>query len=258
MKKIAATLAVVGLAASALAQPGSKTGMEIKVRPFGSNDNNAWTSNYTAQSANLVDPIVLEVGVFYYRSTGYGLATVVHNIIGSPYSGASGDVVSIIDNTTGSTQHPDGRIGTGTTGFNNGGQLQAIYTTTAADVGRFRIAASGNPTDLAAGGISIKQNNPVALGTDFITADGVFAYHFKLSLACYNNGAQRTVTIDAPKAKINSYRVYDTATSQTATDVLASLANTVPAVLNVSWAVPAPASLALLGLGGLVVGRRRR
>lgn len=253
MKKIAATLVLAGLAATAMAQPGNKTGIEIKVRKFGTND--AWSSSLTLQSANLVDPIDVEVAAFYYRNSGYGLATVVHSITGSPYSAASGDLATILDDNPSSTQHPDGRVGN----FNFGGQLQAVYHTgtSGVDQNRFRIAANGNPSDNAAGGISIKQNTPVALGAAFNTADGVMGYHFKLSLACYNNGAARVVTIDAPKAKISTYRTYAASTSTTATDILASLGNTDGATLNVSWA-PAPASLALLGLGGLVAGRRRR
>ena len=253
MKKIAATLALAGLAATALAQPGNKTGIEIKVRKFGTSD--AWSSSLTLQSANLVDPIDVEVGAFYYRNSGYGLATVVHSITGSPYSAANGDLATVLDDNPTSSLHPDGRVGN----FNFGGQLQSVYQTgtSGVDANRFRIAANGNAADSAAGGISVKQNNPVALGAAFDTRDGVLGYHFKLSLACYNAGAARTITIDAPNAKISSYRVYAASTSTTATDIIASLGTTVPATLNVSWA-PAPASLALLGMGGLVAGRRRR
>jgi hypothetical protein len=252
MKKLAALVALAGLAGSAFAQPGNETRISVKVRPFGTTD--AWVSSATYVSANLVDPIVLEVGVFVARNTGYGLSTVVASLYGSPYSAANGDAVSLLDRTD-SSNHPDGRVGN----FNFGGQFQVLYHTGTAgvDANRFRIAANSNPNDVAAGGISLKQNTPVALGTAFDQSNDVLAYHYKLSLACYNNGAQRTITLDAPKAKVNSFTVYAASTSTTATNIIGTLLDTAPASVVVSWA-PAPASLALLGLGGLVAGRRRR
>ena len=248
MKKVVALIALAGLAGTAFAQENK---IDIKVRVFGSND--PWSDSLTLQSANLVDPIVVEVGAFYYRSTGYGLATVVHNIVGSPYSAANGDLATVLDRAD-SALHPDGRVGN----FNNGGQFQVVYHTgtSGIDANRFRVAANGNAGDVAAGGISVKQNTPVALGSNFDTTDGVLGYHFKLSLACYNGGAERLVNLDAPLSKINSYRVYSTSASSTATNVT-PIAATDGASLRVSW-LPAPGSLGLLGLGALVVGRRRR
>ena len=250
MKKIAALVALAGIAGSALAVD---TKIDIKVRKFGTTD--AWVDALTLQSANLVDPIVVEVGAFYSFSTGYGLATALHSITGTPYSAANGDLATIIDDNPTSTLHPDGRVGN----FNFGGQFQLVYQTgtSGTDANRFRIGANGNAADNAAGGISTKQNTPVALGTNFDTTNGVLGYHFKLSLACYNGGAARVITLDAPKAKISSFTVYDNAGSSTATNIISTLMASDPATLNVSWA-PAPASLGLLGLGGLVAGRRRR
>lgn len=252
MKKIAAIVALAGLAGSAFAQPGSETKLTIKVRDFGSNG--AWSSSLTRQSANLTDPIVLEVGVFASRNAGYGLATVITSLTGSPYSAASGDAVGLLDRTD-SSLHPDGRLGN----FNFGGQFQVVYHTgtSGVDANRFRIAANGNAADNAAGGVSLKQNTPVALGTAFDQSNDVLAYHYKLSLACYNGGAARVITLDAPKNKINSFQVYSTNTSTTPTSIIASLLDTATATVNVSWA-PAPASLGLLGMGALVAGRRRR
>jgi hypothetical protein len=263
MKKVAALIAIAGLASAAMAQPGSENRIRIMVRAFGTND--AWSSSLTAVSGSpgnpSTAPIEVEVGAFFYRSSGYGFSTSVMSIIGSPFSAASGDSATILDNTN-SALHPDGRIGGpgGNSGFNNGGQFQVVYATGTGgvDANRFRIAASGNAAANKAGGISIKQGTPAALGTNFDTSDGNFAYHFKLTLACYGIGTSRTVTVDAPVASmVNSYTVYPASTSTTATSVIASLLATAPASINVSW-IPAPASLALLGLGGLVAGRRRR
>ncbi len=250
MKKVVALVALAGIAGTAAAQT---TNIMYKVRPFGSSD--PWVSAASYVSPNLVDPIVLEVGAFYYRNTGYGLSTVVHSIYGSPYSAANGDAAEVLDDNPSSTLHPDGRVGN----FNFGGQFQVVYHTgtTGVDANRFRIAANGNANDVAAGGISVKQNTPVALGSNFDTTDGVLGYHFKLTLACYNGGAERTITIDTPTNKVNSFTVYSSAASATATNIKASLSATSPASITVRW-VPAPASLGLLGLGALVAGRRRR
>ena len=250
MKKIVALMALAGLSSTTLAVDSK---IDIKVRVFGSGD--AWSDSLTLQSANLVDPIVVEVASFYSFSTGYGFATAVHSITGSPYSAASGDLATILDDNPSSTLHPDGRVGN----FNYGGQFQNVYHTgtSGIDANRFRIGANGNAGDNAAGGISVKQNTPVALGSNFDTTNGVMGYHFKLSLACYNGGAARTIVLDAPRAKVSSYTVYANSGSSTATNIIATLLASDPATLNVSWA-PAPASLGLLGLGGLVAGRRRR
>jgi len=250
MKNVVALIALAGIAGTAAAQT---THMEFKVRAFGSSD--PWQSTASFVSPNLVDPIDLEVGVFYSFNTGYGLATVVHSIYGSPYSAADGDVATVLDDNPSSTLHPDGRVGN----FNFGGQFQVVYHTgtTGVDANRFRIAANGNAQDATAGGISVKQNTPVALGTNFDTTDGVLGYHFKLSLACYNAGAPRDITISAPLAKVSSFTVYSSAASATATNIKASLIESANGTLHVSWA-PAPASLGLLGMGALVAGRRRR
>jgi len=252
MKKIAALIALGGIAGSALAQ-GQVTQIQYKVRPFGSTG--AWSDTLTLQSANLVDAIEVEVGAFFFRNTGYGMSTSVFSIYGSPYSAANGDVATILDDNPTSTLHPDGRVGN----FNFGGQFQVVYHTGTAgtDANRFRIAATGNAGDAAAGGVSVKQNTPVALGTNFDTSDGVLGYHFKLSLACYNAGAPRTVTINTDTTKVSSFTVYSSSSSATATNIKTSLSATAPATINVSWA-PAPASLGLLGMGALVAGRRRR
>ncbi len=250
MRNVAALLALVGIAGTAAAVD---TQVILKVRRYGTTD--PWVSTASYVSPNLVDPIDLEVGAFYTRSTGYGLSTVIHSITGSPFSGANGDAVTILDDNPTSSLHPDGRQGN----FNFGGQFQVVYHTgtSGTDANRFRIAANGNPNDVAAGGISVKQSTPVALGTHFDTSNPVYGYHFKLSLACYNGGEARLVTITAPDAKINSFTVYSSSQSATATNIKTSLVPTAPALVTVSW-IPAPPSVALLAAGGCLAFRRRR
>jgi len=229
---IAAVVAAAGVCALAAAQ-GSKSGIEIKVRAWGDTDPSHWVSSISFQG---VDPVEVEVGVFFFRNTGYGFSTSVHSLYGSPFSGADGDVASIIDTNPTSTLHPDGRVGN----FNFGGQFQVVYHTgtSGIDANRFRIAGTGNANDVAAGGISVKQNTPVAHGTNFDTADGVLGYHYKLSLARKAGEYQRICTLDAPISKVNNYTVYSSSASATATNIKTSLVETVPATINITWCDP--------------------
>jgi len=250
LKAVVALAVCPGAAGLAYAEV---TQISIKLRPWGSSG--AWSDALTLQSLNLTDPIELEVGAFYSRASGYGMGASVHNIVGSPYSAADGDAAILLDRTSG-VLHPDGRVGN----FNFGSQAQAVYHTGSAgvDATRFRIAAPGNPDDSIFGGISVNQNSPVALGSNFDASNPAFGYHFKLSLACYNGGAARTVTIDAPKSRTVAFTTYATSTSTSKSQALSSLVDSDPASVTVSW-IPAPASLGLFGLGtALAVGRRRR
>lgn len=221
---------------------GEVTQIDIKVRPWGSSG--AWSDTLALQGSNLIDPIEVEVGAFYSRESGFGMGTCVHAIVGAPYSAADGDAASLLDRADGFL-HPDSRVGN----FNSGTQAQAIYHTgtLGVDANRFRIAAKGNPDDSVFGGISINQNSPVSLGTNFDVSNPAYGYHFKLSLACYNGGASRTVTIDAPKDKTAAYAVYATSTSTSKSPALQFLVDANPASVTVSW-LPAPATLGLFGM----------
>jgi len=250
MRNAAVCLALVGLAGTADAAVSQ---IVFMARPWGSTG--AWSSAANVVSPNLVDPIEFEVGVFYSYSTGYGFSTCVHSIYGSPFSGASGDAVAILDDNPSSTLHPDGRQGN----FNFGGQFQVVYHTgtSGVDANRFRIAANGNAQDATAGGVAVRQGTPVANGTHFDSSNPAYGYHFKLSLACYNGGAERTVTIDCPITKISSYTVYSSASSATATNIKTSLIDSLPATVTVSWA-PSPGPVGVLGIASLLACRRRR
>ncbi len=247
MQRLARLAALAVLPGAALAQPGTKTQIDIKVRAFGSGDPFVDSLSFVHPDHS---PAVVEVAVFYYREAGIGLATVIHNIVGSPFSSALGDAAAILDDNPTSTLHPDGRVGN----FNFGGQFQAVYHTgtTGVDANRFRIAASNNPDDLSAGGISVKQNTPIALGTTFNTADGVLGYHFKLMMACPTDGSSRTMTLDAPKNSISSFAAYQIGTDFPPLNPMDT------DVALVTIAALAPASLSMLVLGLIPVARRSR
>jgi len=265
-----ALFVIAGFASTALADFGDKNQIDVKVRRYGSND--AWSDGLTIQSPNLVDSIEVEVATFYYRNAGYSFSTTTHNIVGSPYSAANGDSVSLaaFDNPD-SFLHPDCRIGQASTqasgGFNYGSQFQFVYHTgtSGVDANRFRIAAVGNANDASvSGGISIRQRSPGSIGTNVDASDGFMAYRFKLTLACYNGGAQRTVNLDVPHHRIASYFVYLNSSSTVHWSIggsggpgnLSGVLPSDPASVTVSW-VPAPSSLALLCLG-FAGGARRR
>src|ERR1043166_4116167 len=97
--------AVSGVAGSALAQPGNKSQIDLKARLWGTND--PWQDSLSIVSPNLTDPVLVEVEEFIYRNQGYGFATCTHSIVGSPFSGANGDLVTILDRPD-ATVHPDG------------------------------------------------------------------------------------------------------------------------------------------------------
>ncbi len=253
MIRPAAIIPLVGLAAavpSALAQPGDKTQIAFGVRPWGSAPDAPFVEHLELVHPDF-SPAEIEVGVMYYRNGGFGLASVMHNITGTPYDQAMGDAVTVLDRAD-SSLHPDGRLGN----FNFGGQFQVVYKNgfDFPPYG-FRVAASGNASDNPAGGISIKQNTPVALGSNFDASDGVLAYHLKVTFACDPTGAPRTLTLDAPRNKVNSFMVYESPSSTTSASIINSLIDSRTATITIS--APAPASLSLL-LAGPLLARRRR
>lgn len=247
------TVVALALAGSASADV-TFSRMDIRARAFGSSD--PWSQSLTLQSVGNA-PIVLEVGVFYNYSQGYGFRQAIHTIVGSPYSGAQGDLATILDRPD-SGQHPDGRVGQ----FNFGGaQPQVVYHTgtSGVDANRFRISLSHNETDNPAGGLDVYQNAPGNGGNPaFDTSNPAYGYHFKLSLACYGSG--RTVTIDSPLNKVTLYQSYKTFASTSSSadlyDLRPELLATSAATITVSW-VPAPATVAVTGMGALAMGRRR-
>lgn len=251
MGRIAALIGLAAAASTALAQPGDKTYIVVKVRPLGSGSSVAFSDHLSVVHPDR-SPVDVEVGLFYYRSGGFGIQTVVNNVTGAPFDPVLGDSAAVLDDNPTSTLHPDGRVGT----FNFGGQLQVVYQDAGINgVRRFRIAANGNSSDNAAGGISTHQNTPLVLGGDFMPFDGALGYHFKLTMACATDGSPRTMTIDAPRDRISVYRVYTTQSGDSA-DIFATLQDSIPATITIS--VPAPASLSLILIGVVVAHLRRR
>ena len=236
MKKVAALIALAGIAA--MANAGARNAINVMV----SSDGGATWSD--TLNINQGGSGAVSVGVFYERASGFGFSGSVHNIVVGNWG--AGDVVTLLDRGD-STQHPDGRQGR----FNFGAQRQAAYTT-GADAGTLRIAAAGNTQNAAGGGISPKQNTPGASGSLFDTSNPAFGFRFDITL---DTSALRSLALDTPANRVANFSLYMAADSTSGTNQTLSTVVLDGAVINI---VPAPGSMALLGLGGLAAIRRRR
>ncbi|MBL8760850.1 MAG: PEP-CTERM sorting domain-containing protein [Phycisphaerae bacterium] len=227
MKKIAALVALAGLAAAANAGPGK---IDIMVR-------NVTQGGAAANSVTATAGDTVEVTCWYYwgnpsSGTALGLSTVIHNITSADFDASN-------------TMFATGDMRQGR--FNFGAQTQAAFRSGSS----LRIADAGNGGDVAAGGISVKQAAPSASGALFDSNNPALGYAFTFVVGA---GQATDINFDAPLNRINSYRVYTNGTNTTGTPTNIGFDATDGATV----VIPAPASLALLGLGGLVAGRRRR
>ncbi len=228
MKKIAALVALAGLAVAANAAGPGK--IDILVRNV-----TAGGAAANSVSANIGDTVEVQCWYNWGNPTGFtglGLSTVVHNITSADFDAS---------NTTFDTG--DNRVGN----FNYGAQTQKAFR-----VGNtLRIADAANATDLAGGGISIKQDSPSHLGGGYNNANPAFGYSFTFVVGA---GQSTDIHFNAPTNRIAGYGVHTSSTTGTGTTKTIGFDATDGATV----VIPAPASLALLGLGGLVAGRRRR
>ncbi len=244
MKKVVALIALAGVAA--VASAGQENGINVMLSTDGGT---TWSPTLNEIRDIGSGAVNVQVGIFYKRASGYGFSGSVHNVVTSNWG--AGDVVTLLDRSD-SAQHPDGRQGR----FNFGAQRQQAYTT-GADAGSLRISAGNNTQNVAAGGISVKQNTPVASGTSFDTSNPALGFRFDISLAERAADVVHTYNLSTPLSHIFNFSVYNTNESTSGSAVTVGTLGLDGAVIRASW-VPAPGSVALLGLGGLAVARRRR
>lgn len=121
------------------------------------------------------------------------------------------------------------------------------------------IGGTGNTSGNS--GVPISQNNQVTQGASYNTnLENVLVFQFGFTLS--SDTALRSLVIDVPTAGFGNRNsttgereMYWFATGSETTGQIRGAALSSSATVNV---VPTPASIALLGLGGLIVGRRRR
>ncbi len=224
--KMVCLIAFAVLAAPTFAQPGDKDQIDVKARVKGTTQ---WVDVIDYSPAASDSPVDVEVGVFFYRSVGVGFSTCVFSVVTSAW--LPGDVATLLDRAD-SAKHPDGRHGN----FNFGGQAQAAYTT-GIDAGRLRLAATGNAGDAIGGGISVKQNTPLALGTAFDKSDGVLGFKYEVRLVNPTPGhvTRRTLVCDVPKSRINSFSVYEEGGRQYFVPIGTDLLPTDIVTINIQW-----------------------
>jgi uncharacterized protein (TIGR03382 family) len=223
MTKICGIVAVAGLAAVANAQSAR---LDLQVSSDGGS---TWSD-----AVNVLPGTNVLVRVQAEVTAAYGFAGAVCRITGSGL--AAGDGASI--NGTDSRVAP----------FNFGAATQAVFAT----AGAFRIDAASDAANTNGAGIAILQRDPVTAGAAY--ADGSQArtvYAFSVSVGA--DGSIRTIALNMDDFKAGVVSVHTTANSTRGTNITAFTVD--GASINV---IPTPATLALMGLGGLVAGRRRR
>lgn len=213
------------LAAASITSLASAQG-SLSVRVW---DGSAWAAS-TNSSGGLV-----HCAVFINFSTGYGLAGAVYNIQGF---GINGDTVDLA--APGLGRQP---------GFDFGANSQAVF----ADPGHFRIDNANDTHDFNDVGISTAQEAPEFAGSNFNIANPALVFKFDLNVNA--NVGPRAINLATPldQLKHGSIAVYAGAHSTAST----SLTGITTSGATISVQVPAPASLALLGLSGLIARRRR-
>ncbi len=243
MQKLALGLvAVAGLATVAAARPAPNLSLSFNLD---GNDAGVWSDDISVTPGTTVF-VRVRMSI---PDSAYGISGSRYNII-STNGGWDLGGDDAIDMSAGKGSATDGRLA----GFDFGGQTQVTFES----AGSLRIDAKGDTGNNVNAGISTSQNTPGALGTAFNTSKVATVYMFKVVLS--GNASDRDVTlmirdgINGSPDEITSFKAYDTSSSTSGTAIAGETGD----VGNIHVTVPAPGSLALLGLGGLAAGRRRR
>ncbi|GMV24642.1 MAG: hypothetical protein AMXMBFR58_06730 [Phycisphaerae bacterium] len=241
MKNVLGILAVAGLAATAMARPDPNLSLQFSL------DGSSWDDNVIVAPGE--DKVWVQV-VMNIPESYYGISGARYNITSLAGDWDNGGNDSI-DLTPGKGSATDGRLA----GFDFGGQTQQIFESG----NQLRIDAKGDNGNSANAGISTSQNTPGALGTNFNTAKSAVVFKFAINLhAAHVLGDVITLRImdgaaNGSPDQITSFKAYETSGSTAGVQISGETGDT-----GTITFVPAPASLALVGLAGLAAGRRRR
>jgi len=235
MKNVAALLAVAGVAAASNAQLTAN--MDLKLW-----NGSAWVDSLNVAYGSTVECVML---IGWSGGSAFGVGGAVYNIQGS---GLAGDTVIINGSADAATGLAAGLLGRDRVApFNFGAATQAVFTSGS----NFRIDASADAGNSNGAGIASSQRDPVNAGAAFVTANPAAVYRFAITVG----NSDHSITLSAPTSEVKRGEIgffsSSTATRSTTTQVI----TTDGAVINV---IPAPGAVALLGLAGLVAGRRRR
>lgn len=209
-----------------------------------SSDGVSWGKSLNAQTG---DTVGVRASVVWSDVTAYGLAAVFHKIrITGATSDDSTDIA--LDNISGRPSF--GRVAPFTSGPN------AVGTSLVGST-RLYFALGGGGAE---GYYSSAQRPPMSLGspnTDFSTANPALIIQFQYTIG---NTTNRQLSFDSllgNQATGGSGQEFYFFSSSTSTSTSFRTTGSVDgAIVNVG--VPSPAGLALIGLGGLAVTRRRR
>ncbi|MBL8964751.1 MAG: PEP-CTERM sorting domain-containing protein [Phycisphaerae bacterium] len=239
MKNVLALIAVAGLATAASAQ--SKLDLV-----FSTDSGTTWFDN-----VNVTPGSTVWVGVIMSIPTQYyGISGARYNIVSNNGQWDIGGN-DTTDFTPGKGSATDARLA----GFDFGGQTQVAFEA----AGSLRIDAKGDTGNNPNAGISTSQNTPGALGTNFNTNKSALVYRFAVNTHGGRPGAgeQLIFRIEDGTSGVNqitSFKGYETSGSTSGSDILGGVEGDTGTITF----VPAPASLALVGLAGIAAGRRRR
>ncbi len=221
-KMIAGFVALAGIAAGAQAQTAT---LDLKV----------WNGESWVNSVDVLPGATVQAAMFIGFTDAYGFGGAVYNIQGNNL--AAGDSVSI-------TGGDNGRQA----GFNFGAATQQVYTSGSS----FRIDAANDAGNSVNAGIASTQRDPVSAGPAFKTDNPALVYRFTITLGA--DGSVRTINLSSPLDQLKGGVVGLYATANSTRPTNTQNVSIDGAAINV---IPTPATLALVGLGGLVAGRRR-
>lgn len=263
MKYAFSILAVAGLAAAASAQ-STNVVQEVSL------NGNDWGSTVTAAPGSTV---YVRVRVQLTGATALGLAGITHQPTLSNWNAAGGDTRVDFTATGLDNQCPPGaqteagfvgRHVAGTPATNTGrifpfGSAGMNATsasgllTSHVDGGnllRFAGSKATAATTNPAWGVNSAQLTPQLNGSCFVTGLNVVVFRYAITVGATHGSA----TLETGMAAVSQNRgtwFLNAAGTQT-------LNATIGTVTNASIVIPTPGALALLGLGGLAVSRRRR
>lgn len=237
-----ALVAVAGLASMAVARPDPNLSLQYSL------DDAAWSDDINVVPGE--DRVFVRV-IMSIPDSFHGISGARYNVVSEAGQWDANGGQDSVDLSVAKGSATDGRIA----GFDFGGQTQVVFESS----NTLRIDAKGDTGNNPNAGISTSQNTPGALGTNFNTNKSAVVYKFAINLSNARVAGDKIVLkimdggANGSPDQITSYKGYATSSSTAGDQMTGETGDTATITF-----VPAPASLALVGLAGLAAGRRRR